>query len=340
MEENLNIAPKSFLTGQRATERLLGDVRAGTVRQAYIFEGLRGIGKFTAARLFAAAVHCTGESKPCFACEHCKMHMAGTHSDMFVVGDGERSLKIDDIRALSDELYIRPALSDKKIFIVRGSDKMNAAAQNALLKSFEEPPEYGVIILLSENSDNLLPTIRSRGVKIVFEPFPPEKIERYIKAVYPSKAHEADFIARYSSGIIGRAIDICESADFFAEREKMFEACAGLVGDRLSILDVSEVFEVRSRKQNADNCSVHFDLFLSFMRDAASLKTTGKILNEDKRALIESFSSKTPLGAVLRVIERTADTRRQLNVSMKYELWIMNLLINCWEDIHGKSNRG
>ena len=75
------------------------------------------------------------------------------------------------------------------------------------------------------------------------------------------------------------------------------------------------------------------------MRDAAALKTTGKILNEDKRPLIESFSSKTTLGAVLRVIERTAEVKRQLNVSMKYELWIMNLLINCWEDIHGKSNR-
>ncbi len=339
MDENLNTTPKSFLTGQKALTHLLGDVRGGTVRQAYIFEGLRGIGKFTAAELFAAAVHCKGETKPCFKCEQCKMHMAGTHSDLYVVGDGERSLKIDDIRALTDELYIRPALSDKKIFIVRGSDGMNAAAQNALLKSFEEPPEYGVIILLSENSENLLPTIRSRGVKIVFEPFPAEKIEKYIKTVYPLKAHEAGFISRYSGGIIGRAIDICESADFFEEREKMFDACAQLTGDRLSILGVSEVFEVRSRKQNADTCAVHFDLFLSFMRDATALKTTGKILNEDKRPLIESFSSKTTLGAVLRVIERTAEVKRQLNVSMKYELWIMNLLINCWEDIHGKSNR-
>ena len=145
---------KQLLIKSKAINRLLNNVRENNIPQAYIFEGMKGIGKFTAANLFARAVHCTGENVPCGVCEHCKMHLAGTHSDLYITG-GEESVKVNDIRSLTDELYIRPALSDKKICIIRNADAMNSDAQNALLKSFEEPPPYGVIILLSENVKNL-----------------------------------------------------------------------------------------------------------------------------------------------------------------------------------------
>ena len=329
---------KDIITGGRAFESIMKDAKSGSPKQAYIFEGMKGIGKFTAAQLFAYAVHCTGSVKPCFSCNACKMHMAGTHSDFFVIGE-DAKIKVSDIRALSDELYIKPALSDKKIFVIKNADKMNSAAQNALLKSFEEPPSYGIIILLSENVSNLLPTIRSRGVRIVFEPFSVPTVERYIKKYCPQKAENASFIARYSGGIIGKALEICDDDEFFGKRTDMFKACAALTGDKISIIELSEVFEAKSGRKGFEKSTLFFELFLSFIRDAIAFKTKAEIINSDKAELIEDFSSKVTLEALIRVTDRTAELQSQINASMKYELWIFSLLIHCWEDIHGKSNR-
>ena len=327
----------NYLTTQKAFRSLLAAARSKNIGQAYIFEGMKGIGKYTAARIFANAVHCSGEVKPCGQCPDCKKHAANTHSDLMVIG-GETGITVGDIREMNEELYIKPALSDKKIFIVRNADNMNDAAQNALLKSFEEPPSYAVIILLSENIKNLLPTIRSRGSKVVFEPFTEQEMHDFIFRQYPLKKDIVPFIVMYSSGIIGRAIDICEDEEFFETRKDMFEAVSLMTGDRISVIRAAEAFGTKNRAGFAD-CDLYFDLFTSFMRDAMALKTGGRIINQDMLTLIQAFSAKVTLSSLISVIERVAVTRSQLNKSMNYELWIMNLLINCWEDIHGKSSR-
>lgn len=328
----------NYLTTQKAFRNLILSARTGSVRQAYIFEGMKGIGKYTAARIFANAIHCTGEKKPCGVCPDCKKHIANTHSDLFVVG-GSGQIKVEDIRAMNEELYIKPALSPRKICIVRNADNMNQDAQNALLKSFEEPPSYAVIILLSENVKNLLPTIRSRGNKVVFEPFAESEISEYLLRQYPLKKDTIPFVSLYSGGIIGRAIDILENEEFFETRNRMFNAAASLAGDRMSVFAVAEVFGAKGTKGAFESCDLYFDLFTSFMRDVLALKAGARIINQDMSALLEAFCGKVTTSSVLSIIERTAEVRSQLNVSMKYELWIVNLLINCWEDIHGKGSR-
>lgn len=327
----------NYLTTQKAFRTLLSSARDGSFSQAYIFEGVKGVGKYTAARIFANAIHCTGKVKPCGECPDCKKHAASTHSDLIIIG-GEDTITVDDIRTMNEELYIRPALSEKKICIIRGADNMNDGAQNALLKSFEEPPSYAVIILLSENEKNLLQTIRSRGNKIVFEPFTEEEIKEYMLRQYPLKKDILPFVALYSGGVIGRAIAICEDEEFFDTRKNMFEAVERLAEDRLSVLKIADLFGVKS-KGSYINCDLYFDLFTSFMRDAMAIKVGGRVINQDMLALIESFSSKVTLSSVISIIERAAITRSQLNKSMNYELWITNMLINCWEDIHGKGSR-
>lgn len=327
-----------YLTTQKAFRTLLKSAREGRISQAYIFEGLKGVGKFTSARIFANTIHCTGEVKPCGECPDCKKHAAGTHSDLIIIG-GNGQIKVDDIRAMNEELYIKPGLSDKKICIVRDADNMNQDAQNALLKSFEEPPAYGVIILLSENVKNLLPTIRSRGTKVVFEPFSEKEIHDYLLRQYPLRRDIAPFIALYSGGVIGRALDLCEDEEFFETRNKMFQAVSGLVGDRTSIFKVADVFGIKNGKSGFENCDLYFDLFTSFIRDIIALKTGGRVINEDKLTELSQFSSRVTLSSMLAIVENAAKVRAGLNVSMKYDLWIVNMLINCWEDIHGKSSR-
>jgi len=328
-----------ILTTQSAVRRLLESAEKGNPAHSYIFEGMKGIGKFTAAKLFAKAIHCTGEGKkPCGECPSCKKHDAGTHSDLLIFGE-ESQIKVDEIRSLTSELFVRPTLSDTKICIIKNGDSMNNDAQNALLKSFEEPPEYGIIIILSENILNLLPTILSRGVKLSFEPFSENEVYNHISESFPEKEAEISFIARYSGGIMGKAFDILENTEFFETREKMFSAALSLTGDRLSVFAVSDAFGINSGKSAFSNCDLYFELFLSFMRDVLAYKTKTGIVNSDKKELIGEFSTKVTLSSVVSIIERVAKVRSELNVSMRYDLWIVNLFINCWEDIHGKGSR-
>ena len=114
----------SYITTQKAFRTLLGAARTGNIGHSYIFEGMKGIGKFTAARIFANAIHCTGEAKPCGECPDCKKHAALTHPDLFITGESGQ-IKVEDIRSMNEELYIKPALSEKKIFIVKNADNMN-----------------------------------------------------------------------------------------------------------------------------------------------------------------------------------------------------------------------
>ena len=288
----------------------------------------------------------TGQNRPrsqgcqtaCGDCPSCKKHDAATHSDLLIFGESGQ-IKVEEIRELTSELFVRPTLSDTKICIIKNGDSMNNDAQNALLKSFEEPPEYAIVIILSENTHNLLPTILSRGVKLAFEPFTESEVSNHILQKYPEKENEVGFIARYSGGIMGKALDICENTDFFEKREKMFIAASSLVEDRLSIFKVSEAFGISSGKSAYLGCDIHFELFLSFMRDVLAYKTKATVVNSDKLQLIENFAAKVTLSSIISIIERVADVRSKLNNTMRYDLWIVNLFINCWEDIHGKGSR-
>ena len=119
----------------------------------------------------------------------------------------------------------------------------------------------------------------------------------------------------------------------------MFGAIASLTGDRMSIFTAFDAFGAKGGKGAFENCDLYFELFTSFMRDVLAIKTGARVINQDMSALIEAFCAKVTSSSVLNIIERTAKVRSELNVSMKYELWIVNMLINCWEDINGKGSR-
>ena len=329
----------NFITGQRALKRLLSDVKNDSVSHAYILEGPKGIGKRTAAELFARAIHCTGAVRPCGQCSACVKHRAKTHPDIFFVEPEDNgNIKIDAVRQAADELYMRPRLAQRKVLIIDGADGMNDAAQNALLKTFEEPPAYGTVVLLSENMQNLLPTIRSRGVKLLMEPFAAEKIQAFVKSRYPDMQDKSGFVAGYSGGIVGRAIEICEDEEFFELRSRLINAAARLAEGKESILAAAEAFGVGQRKVAAEHREACLDILLSWLGDAASLKQGGRAVNVDCMESLKSFTSKITAGGALAALEAVEETARGLNPSMKYDLWVMNMLIKCWRNLHGYSS--
>ncbi len=325
-----------YIDSQKAMKILKKDIQMNTVRQGYIFEGAEGIGKKTAAREFSKMIFCTGDTKPCSICHGCRMFDAGTHPDFFVIDD--ENVKIDTVRKLNDELFVKPLISDKKVFIIENADSMNNPAQNAFLKSFEEPPEYAVIILLAKSVKMLLPTIMSRGTKIPFYPFSEKEISDFLLKKYNLTGAKASFISLYSSGIVGRCIDMMEDEEFFKKRDTLMRAIGGLSQDKLSIFKVCEEFDATGRK-TPENLDLYFDIFTGFFRDVIAIKNSGRIINSDYREIIEEFSSKTKAASARKVIEIASKVKSEINSSMKYDLWITNMLINCWEEIHGTGNR-
>ncbi|MBQ8541325.1 MAG: hypothetical protein IJ435_07615 [Clostridia bacterium] len=329
-----------FIPGQRAREALRRDIQMNTVRQGYIFEGNDGIGKKTVAREFAQMIFCSDKDKPCGKCHGCSMFKAGSHPDFFTLE--QSPVKIEAVRDMNAELFVKPLISERKVFLIEHADEMNQESQNAFLKSFEEPPYYAVIILVTSSANKLLPTILSRGTRVSFTPFSQKEIEKFVCDKYSLTGARANFVARYSAGIVGRAIEICEDEEILEKRDSIINALAKLSHEKISILSVAEAMGATGRDTPTD-ADFYFDVFTSFFRDIAAMKAGGNIINTDYKDVIESFAANIRGSSARGVVDIASNTKSSMSANikakMKYDLWIINMLIKCWEEIYGTGNR-
>ena len=157
---------------ERITEHLQNTIRLNRVSHGYIFDGEEGIGKNFIADIFVAALQCEVYSgEPCGECKSCLQAAGGNHPDIIRIRREKATIGVDDIRGqLNNTIAIKPYNSRYKIYIINEAEKMTEAAQNALLKTIEEPPEYAVILLLTDNMNMLLPTVLSRCVTLHLRP--------------------------------------------------------------------------------------------------------------------------------------------------------------------------
>lgn len=204
--------------------RICNDILSGSLLHAYIIEGLDGSGKHTIAKYVAAALACERKGDktaplPCKTCASCKKILSDLSPDVITLGsDGKASLGVDKIRFLKEDVHVIPNELDDKIYIIEDADKMTTQAQNALLLTLEEPPAYARFLLLCENSELLLETIKSRAPILRTEPIPTDMIDAYISkndvraAQMKSSAPEdyAELLMAASFGI-GRALELLDT---------------------------------------------------------------------------------------------------------------------------------
>ena len=166
----------AFLGNEQLKKNLSRSLAAGHISHFYLISGPAGCGKHTLATLLAAAILCQGEErKPCLTCRACKKVMDGAHPDFITVDDPEKkTVPVDLIREARADMYIQPNESDHKIYLFPRAQDMGLPGQNALLKVLEEPPSYGVFILLADNPNKLLPTVRSRCTELKLLPLTKE----------------------------------------------------------------------------------------------------------------------------------------------------------------------
>lgn len=162
--------------GQTLPKEILSTaIQTGKLSHAYIFHGKRGVGKTTMAVEFAKAILCQNHSA-CGICPACKQFYST--SDVRIV-EGDKSIAVETVRQITSEIFLKPFHFPKKIYIIKDADKMTVQAQNALLKVFEEPPSYAILILVTSNVSMLLPTILSRGTEVRFQPLSPRELKEY-----------------------------------------------------------------------------------------------------------------------------------------------------------------
>ena len=202
----------ALLGNERLKDNLSSSINRGRISHFYLISGPTGSGKRTLAQLLAAAILCKESDKPCGVCASCRKVFGNGHPDFITIDDPEKkTVSVDLIRDARSDIYIRPNEADHKIYLFPRAQDMGIPGQNALLKVLEEPPAYGVFILLTDNPQKLLPTVRSRCTELSLTGLSEAIATKHLRAAFP-EASEKDIQAAVvrSGGFLGQAMEILE----------------------------------------------------------------------------------------------------------------------------------
>ena len=299
------------------------------ISHAYILTGEAGMGRKSIANAFAMTLLCEkGGSEPCMTCHSCKQVMSGNHPDLiYVKHEKPGSIGVDDVREqINDTIMIRPYSSYYKIYIVDEAEKMTVQAQNALLKTIEEPPSYAVIILITTNQEAFLPTILSRCVQMKLKPLKDFTIKSYLTQNLHIPEKDADICAAFARGNLGKAIHLASSDEF----KELFQKVMVLVKN-VGTMDISMLLDcIREMKEQNFDIGEVLDLMQFWYRDVLMFKVTkdmNLLIFKNEYKMINETGEKVDyagLEAILAAID-TARTRLNANVNMELAMELLLL---------------
>ena len=217
---------ETLLGNNRLKENLISSLSRSRVSHFYLISGPEGSGKRTLARLLSAALVCREHEKPCCRCSQCRKVLEGNHPDVITVDDPEhKSVAVKIVRQAREDIFIRPNEADRKIYIF--PQELGIEGQNALLKILEEPPSYGVFLLLTDNPDKLLPTVRSRCTELAMQSLDVQTLCGALTREFPeAEAEDIRAAAERSGGWLGRAKELLEGEAVAPQTESFVRALA------------------------------------------------------------------------------------------------------------------
>lgn len=282
-----------ILGHENIKEHLINAARSGKNSHAYLFCGEDDSGKLMLAKAFAASLLCDSQTGvPCGNCKNCKEALSGNHPDIIMLTHEKKGISVGDIRdQVNNTVIIKPYNGGKKIYIIDEAEKMNEQAQNALLKTIEEPPEYAVFLLLTNNRTAMLPTILSRCLELSLMPVADELIVKLLMEKYSIPDYNAELVAAFSGGIVGKAIKAATSQKFADERDDVIS----MVSPGASISTQKIIESVKILNDNKNDIDSYLELIRMWFRDVMVCKST----RNEKRLMY-----RTELSAV----ERAAET--------------------------------
>mgnify|MGYP004629979247 FL=1 len=325
---------KDIIGHEQIKEHLQNAIEMDKVSHAYIINGPDKSGKMMLAEAFAMALQCEKHGKEaCMECHSCKQALGHNQPDIIYVNhEKPNTISVDDIRTqVNNDIDVKPYSSEHKIYIIDEAEKMNQQAQNALLKTIEEPPAYAVIILLTTNADTFLPTILSRCVTLDIKVVPDEKIKKFLMEKYQIPDYQADVCVAFAQGNVGKAIQLASSDDFNEMKASALQL--------MKRLDDIELYEMTAAvKQIADyklEITDYFDLMMIWYRDILYFKATKDVnglIFRDEVYDIKRQAEKSSYNGINEILEALRKARIRLEANVNFDLVIELLLLTIKEN--------
>lgn len=303
-------------------------VKKKQLSHAYILNGQRGSGKKMLARLFAMTLQCeSGKEDPCGACRSCIQTKNDNQPDIITVKhEKPATISVDDIREqLNGDIQIKPYSSPYKIYIIPEADLMTDQAQNALLKTLEEPPEYAIIFLLTENADRLLATIRSRCVMLKLRNIKDKLVKKFLMEQMQIPDYQADICAAFAQGNIGRAVMLAKSEHFNEIKDEAIQL--------LKYIDEMELHEIVSAIKQISKYKLevtdYLDIFTIWYRDILIYKATKDVdglIFSDQLQFIKQKAAKSSYEGIENILEGIEQAKARIKANVNFDL-LMELLL-------------
>ena len=326
---------KDIVGHKKIVNHLKNAIQMDKVSHAYIINGEDNSGKMMLAEAFAMALQCEeGGSEPCGNCRSCRQAIDHNQPDIIFIGKDEmmeekktKSISVDDIRTLlNNDIVVKPYSSKYKIYIVDHAEKMNIQAQNALLKTIEEPPAYGVIILLTSNADSFLPTILSRCILLNIKTVEEDLIKKHLMKKYQVPDYKAEICAAFAQGNVGKAIQLAASDSFNEMKQDVLALAKKMEDIEIYELPVT-IKNINTYKQRMDE---YLDLLTLWYRDILYLKATDDVSNlifKDEVYDIKKQAAKKSYSGIEKILQAIELTRTRLKANVNFDLVIEMLLL-------------
>ncbi len=294
---------EKIIGNNQIKETLEKSIKQNKTSHSYLFVGIEGIGKKLFAIQFAKALLCLSEEKYCNKCKSCIEFDTNNNPDFSYIEPEGNSIKIEQIRNLQKRIQEKPIISNKKVYIINDAHLMTQEAQNCLLKTLEEPPEFATIILIGSNETAFLPTIKSRCTIMHFNKINKEELQKYLLENYNLKDISESMIEIFQ-GSIGKAIKLKDKQEKYEQLEMLINKIEQI--DLIELLNLSQI--LYQSKDEIDEILEYINIIL---------------LRKAKQNYLYT-----------NCIEIVENTKKRLKQNANYDMSIDNMLFNMWEEIN------
>lgn len=293
------------IVGNEKNKQLLENIiKENNISHSYMFIGKMGIGKLLFAKQFAQAILCENHNL-CGKCKSCVEFISNNNPDIKIIEkEGTSNIKIEQIRDMNSKIIEKPIISSRKVYIINDADSMTKEAQNCLLKTLEEPPQYAVIILIGENENLFLNTIKSRCTKIIFQNIPDDILKNTLEEKFDYRNITKSMLSLFE-GSIGRALELQGKEEIYENIKNIFTNL-----EKINIIDLLNQKEIISK----------------YKEDIISILQYVQVL----------FFEFVRLGDLryIKAIEIIEDTKDRLSKNANFDMTIDLFLMSVWESIN------
>jgi len=325
---------QNIIGQEQIKAHLRGVLESKKVSHAYIINGEKSSGKEFIARIFAMALQCERMGiEPCNECHSCRQALSKNQPDIIYVShEKPNTIGVDDIRdQVNNDVAIKPYSSRYKVYIINEAEKMTPQAQNAILKTLEEPPEYAVILLLVSNVNTLLPTVLSRCVLLNMKPVRDSLMKKYLMEELQVPDYKADVCVAFARGNVGKAKALASSEDF----ENVKSEALGLL-KYIQDMEIPEIVTaIKKIGEYRLEINEYLDILAIWYRDVLLFKATADVNHlvfREEIQVIRKVAGRSSYEGIENVIRALDKAKKRLDANVNFDLAMELLFLEMKEN--------